>query len=93
MASPLPTGKQSVSLTSSGASGTNHARGSKGVAGSKIRRDPPPVVKELAVPDPDKRDARTVILGILTFTLALTVIMVAFASYSGWSPRDYVAHF
>ena len=80
MASPLPTVKQSVSLASAGP------------RGSKIRRDPPPVVKEVAVPDPDKRDARTVIIGVLSFTLALTIIMVAFASYSGWSPRDYVAY-
>lgn len=81
MASPLPTAKQSVSLASAGP------------RGSKIRRDPPPVAKELAVSDPDKRDARTVVFGILTFTLALVVIMIALASYSGWSPRDYVAHF
>lgn len=87
MASPLPTAKQSVSLASAGASG------SKSVGGSKIRRDPPPVVKEVAVADPDQRDARTVIIGILTVTLALLVIMIGVASYNGWSPRDYVAHF
>ena len=87
MASPLPTAKQSVSLASVGASG------SKNVSGSRIRRDPPPAVKEIAVPDPDQRDARTVILGILSFTLALTIIMVALASYTGWSPRQYTAYF
>ena len=92
MASPLPTGKQSVSLASPGVSGSKNVRGSKSVAGSKIRRDPPPVAKELAVPDPDERDARTVVVGILTFTLALVIIMIGVASYSGWSPRDYVAH-
>ena len=86
MASPLPTAKQSVSLASAG------PRGSKSVAGARIRRDPPPVVKELAVSDPDERDARTVIFGILTFTLALLVICIGVASYNGWSPRDYVAH-
>ena len=86
MASPLPTGKQTVSLASAGLSG------SKSVRGSKIRRDPPPVAKELVVPDPDQRDARTVIIGILTFTLALLVIAIGVSSFIGWSPRDYVAH-
>ena len=87
MASPLPTAKQSVSLASSS------APGSKSVGGSKIRRDPPPVAKEIAVTDPDQRDARTVVIGILSFTIALTIIMVAVASYSGWSPRQYTAYF
>ena len=86
MASPLPTGKQTVSLASAGLSG------SKSVRGSKIRRDPPPLAKDIAVTDPDQRDTRTVVLGILTFTLALVIIMIGVASYSGWSPRDYVAH-
>ena len=86
MASPLASGKQTVSLASAGLSG------SKSVRGSKIRRDPPPLAKDIAVPDPDQRDARTVILGILTFTLALFVILIGVASYNGWSPRDYVAH-
>ena len=80
MASPLPTGKQSVSLVTPGA------------RGSKIRRDPPPISNEIAVADPDERDARTVVLGILTFTLALVVILIGFSSIVGWSPRDYVAH-
>ena len=80
MASPLSTAKQSVSLASNG------------VRVSKIRRDPPPAVKELAVPDPDQRDTRTVVLGILTFTLALLFIGIAVSSYLGWSPRAYVAH-
>ena len=98
MASPLKTGKQSVSLASASLSGStavrgsNSVRGSTSVPGSRIRRDPPPVVKEIVVPDPDQRDARTVVIGILTFTLALLVIMIGVASYSGWSPRDYVAH-
>ena len=87
MASPLPTAKQSVSLASA------NAHGSKSVGGSKIRRDPPPIAKEIAVTDPDKRDARTVVIGILSFTIALTIIMVAVASYSGWSPRQYTAYF
>ena len=80
MASPLASGKQSVSLTSAGS------------RVSKIRRDPPPTVKEVEVLDPDKRDTRTVVLGILTFTLALLVIAIGVSSFLGWSPRDYVAH-
>jgi len=62
MASPLPTGKRSVDLAASG------------VRRSSIRRDPPPAVKEVEVRDPDKHDARTVVVGILAFTLALLVI-------------------
>ena len=92
MASPLPTGKQTVSLASPGLSGSKSVRGSNSVTGSRIRRDPPPLAKDIAVPDPDQRDTRTVVLGILTFTLALVVIMIGVASYSGWTPRDYVAH-
>lgn len=92
MVSPLPTGKQTVSLASPGLSGSKSVRGSNSVTGSRIRRDPPPVVKDIAVPDPDQRDTRTVVLGILTFTLALLVIAIGVSSFIGWSPRDYVAH-
>ena len=92
MASPLPTGKQTVSLASPGLSGSKSVRRSNSVIGSRIRRDPPPLAKDIAVSDPDQRDTRTVVVGILTFTLALVVIMIGVASYSGWSPRDYVAH-
>ena len=77
MASPTPTGKQSVKLTPPSA------------RGSRIRRDPPPVVKELVVHDPEERDQREVIVGVLIFALAMFVIIVAFVSYSGWSPSDY----
>lgn len=80
MASPLSTAKQSVSLAPGG------------VRVSKIRRDPPPAVKELEVTDPEQRDTRTVVIGILTFTLALLFIGIAVSSYLGWSPREYTAH-
>ena len=92
MVSPLASGKQTVSLASPGLSGSKSVRRSNSVTGSRIRRDPPPLAKDIAVSDPDQRDTRTVVLGILTFTLALVVIMIGVASYSGWSPRDYVAH-
>ena len=92
MVSPLASGKQTVSLASPGLSGSKSVRRSNSVTGSRIRRDPPPLAKDIAVPDPDQRDTRTVVIGILTFTLALVVIMIGVASYSGWTPRDYVAH-
>jgi len=34
-----------------------------------------------------------VILGVLAFTLALMLIMFGFASYNGWSPRQYTVYF
>ncbi len=78
MAAPLKTAKQSVNL------------GSPGVAGSRIRRDPPPKVKEIAIRDPEERDRQDVIIGIMIFTLALFVIMLAFAAWSGWTPRTSI---
>lgn len=80
MASPLPTRKQSVSLATSG------------VRVSRIRRDPPPKAPEIVVAERNQRDARMVALGIITFALALVVIGLALMSYSGWSPRSYVAY-
>ena len=77
MASPLPTGKQTVSLASSGP------------RISKIRRDPPPPTPEVIVAERNERDARMVAIGVVTFALALVVITLALMSYTGWSPRDY----
>ena len=76
MANPLQTGKQSVNL------------GAPGAGASRIRRDPPPVVKAKVVLDPEERDQWTVVVGILSFALAIFVIIIAFGSYSGWSPRE-----
>ena len=81
MASPLSTGKKSVNL----------AAGEVRV--SKIRRDPPQKVKEIPVRDADERDRQDVVIGILAFTLTLFVIMLAFAAWSGWSPRQYTIYF
>jgi len=81
MASPLKSGKQAVDLAGSGA------------RVSRIRRDPPPKLKEIPVRDPDEIDRQTVILGVLAFTLALMLIMFGFASYNGWSPRQYTVYF
>ena len=77
MASPLASGKKSVNL------------GSPGVPGSRIRRDPPPKVKEIVIRDPEERDRRAVIVGILAFALALVVIIAGFSSFAGWTPREY----
>jgi len=78
MATPLPTGKQSVDLAAP--------------AGARvsIRRDPPLAVKELEVRDQGEHDTRTVLIGILAFTLALLIIGMAISSYVGWSPRSYI---
>jgi hypothetical protein len=80
MTRPNPSGKKSVSLASNLASG--------GPRVSRIRRDPPPVVKETFV-DPEEREQQAVVVGVLTFALAIFVITVALGSYSGWSPREY----
>jgi hypothetical protein len=76
MTRPLPSGKKSVNLASSGP------------RVSRIRRDPPPVVKEKVV-DLDVVDRRDVVIGVLAFALALFVIIFAFGRYSGWSPTQY----
>jgi hypothetical protein len=76
MASPLQTGKQSVKLGAP-------------VRGSRIRRDPPPIAKKVAERDPEERDQVVVIVGVIVFALAIFVIILAFGSYSGWSPSEY----
>ena len=63
MASPLQTGKQSVDLVNS-------------APGSKIRRDPVAIAKENTFSDPERHDTRTVVLGVITFTLALTTAVI-----------------
>ena len=77
MTRPHPTAKPSVNLASSGP------------RVSRIRRDPPPAVKTQAVFDPQERDQWTVIVGVLTFALAIFVIIIAFGIYAGWSPSQY----
>ena len=75
MAAPLGSTKTPVNLAA------------KGVPGSRIRRDPPPVVKKKVV-DRDEQDRRDVPVGILLFALALVVAILGLASYGGWSPRQ-----
>ena len=80
MTRPLSTGKQSVNLAS------------PDVRVSRIRRDPPPPEKEKVLRHPDVVDRRDVVIGVLAFALAIVVILLAFASYTGWSPRQYTVH-
>ena len=77
MASPLPSSKQSVDLAA------------PAVRVSRIRRDPPPPVKEVSIVDIEEREGWTVVIGVATFALALFVILVAASNAVGWSPRQY----
>ena len=86
MARPLATSKQSVNLAGSSSSAP--------APGSRIRRDPPPVVvKELVIRGRSERDTRTVVIGISLFVLTLVVIVMGFAIYGGWNPRQVVLRF
>ena len=78
MASPLKTGKQTVNLAA------------KGAPGSRIRRDPPAVVRKTVVPDRELVDRRAVAIGILAVALAILAIIFGVSSYNGWSPSDQV---
>jgi hypothetical protein len=77
MASPISTGKKSVDL----------APGEVRV--SKIRREPPPPVKELVIKDPSERDPWVVAIGVISFALAIFIIILAVGSYMGWTPSQY----
>ena len=78
MAKPLGTGKPTVNLTA------------KGPPGSRIRRDPPPVVTRLSIEDRDDRDRRLAATGIIAFALAIVFVIVGLASYNGWSPSQHI---
>jgi hypothetical protein len=56
---------------------------------SRIRRDPPPVVKDKVYVSPDERDRWVVTVGVVAFALALFVIILAASNYAGWSPSQY----
>ncbi len=77
MASLLPSGKKSVDLAA------------PAVRVSRIRRDPPPVVKQVSAVEVQDREARTVVMGVVAFALALFVIVVAVSNAAGWSPSQY----
>jgi hypothetical protein len=80
MARPLPTAKQSVNLTT------------PAVRGSRIRRDPPPIDKEVPLRDPEEYERRMVVIGIAVFTAALIAVLIGFSSIGSWSPRQHVIH-
>ena len=80
MASPLPTNKKTVDLA------TPVPRV------SRIRRDPPPPVKKVSTADIKEREARTIVIGIGIFALALFIILIGFSNIAGWSPRQYTIH-
>ncbi len=69
MAHPIDTAKPSVNLASAGP------------RVSRIRRDPPPAVKQKIV-DPAERDEWTVLVGVVSFALALVIIIFAFGNLS-----------
>ncbi len=79
MTRPLPSAKQSVDLA-------------PGPRVSRIRRDPPPIVKQSEIADPRERESRMVTIGVVTFALALFVILIGFISFAGWSPGQYTLH-
>ena len=77
MSSSLPSRKSSVNLAA------------PVVRVSRIRRDPPPAVKELSAADIKEQDARSVTIGIVTLGLAIFVLMIGIGNASGWSPTQY----
>ena len=77
MAKVLPTSKQSVDLASSGP------------RVSRIRRDPPPPVKPIEAVDIEGRESWTIAIGVVSFSLALFVIVLALSAAAGWSPSQY----
>ena len=76
MAQPLQTAKQPVNLAS------------ESPRVSRIRRDPPPAVKETTV-DIEESDETIVVVGVLVFALAIFFLVVAFGVYSAWTPSEY----
>ena len=77
MAKVLPTSKQSVDLASSGPKV------------SRIRRDPPTPVKPIEAVDIEERESWTIAIGVMSFALALFVVVLALSAAAGWSPSQY----
>ena len=55
---------------------------------SRIRRDPPPPVKEISIVEIEAREARTIVLGVIAVALVLFVIMIGLSNAAGWSPSQ-----
>lgn len=78
MASASRPGKQTVDLAK------------PGTRGSRIRRDPPPPPPRKVTPgELRSQEARVIVIGLLTFGLAIAVLLVHFGNWAGWSPADY----
>ena len=77
MAKPLHSSKQSVDLAQ------------PVVRVSRIRRDPPPPVKEVSAADIREQDARSTMIGIVVMVLALVVVLAGLSTAAGWSPSQY----
>ena len=77
MARPLQTRKNAVDLAA------------PGPRVSRIRRDPPPPVKLITAAEIRERHARTIIVGVTAFALALFAILIGFSNVAGWSPSQY----
>jgi hypothetical protein len=80
MAAPLPTAKKTVDLAAT-----------RGMRVSRIRRDPPPVVKEKTFTRAElrQREAWMMAVGITAMAVALFVVLVAVSRWAGWSMTDY----
>ncbi len=77
MAKPLQSPKQAVDL----------AR--RGGTVSRIRRDPPPPPKKVASRRSREREQLVMVVGVLSFALALFAILMGLSLYGGWSPGHY----
>jgi len=53
------------------------------VRASRIRRDPPPVVKTVTAAEIKERDAWNIVIGVVTFALSLFVILIGFNNATG----------
>lgn len=77
MAGPIQTRKQTVDLAT------------PVIRVSRIRRDPPKPVKEITPGEIRERNTRTMVIGVISFTLALFFILIGFSNFAGWSPSQY----
>jgi len=59
---------------------------------SRIRRDPPPKVKEVTAAEIKEREAWITVVGIGTFALALFVVLMGISNVAGWSPSQITIH-
>ena len=54
---------------------------------SRIRRDPPPVERKELVVDVEGREQWTVIIGVVTFAIAIFVLILAFGAVIRWGMK------